>query len=54
MTRKDYDRAAIMVHTTYRRDPAHKKIITNFLVAFFYSDNPRFDEEKFRAMCGGR
>lgn len=53
MTRKDYRRAAILVKENYpdETDP-ERWVIINFLIKFFLSDNPSFDQERFILACG--
>jgi hypothetical protein len=52
MTRKDYKKAAELLRTSNInrvKDPC--KCAENILVELFASDNPNFDEAKFRAAC---
>lgn len=64
MTKKDYQRAAKIVRSQLDAVKRNKKsnmkpydweIIEQFLigafVAFFRTDNPKFDSERFRAAC---
>jgi hypothetical protein len=52
MTRKDYTKAAELVRTSsLSLLPAARKVAVDILVELFQSDNPRFDETKFRAAC---
>lgn len=52
MSRKDYVRAAALVAEWPKSDPGLEHVIEIF-IAFFRSDNPRFDAAKFAAACRG-
>ena len=49
MTKKDYERAARIVQR--ERGPRSAACLVSTFVEFFASDNPRFDEARFRAAC---
>lgn len=56
MTKKDYERAASMIQDTRRnvngpRDVEAIHAIEGAFAAFFASDNPRFDRERFLRAC---
>ena len=48
MTKKDYERAATIVQSYL---DLHRAPITNAFIELFERDNPRFDEDRFRAAC---
>ena len=56
MTKKDYIRAANLVKTRLANQKKNSKLLDmSFLedafVELFQSDNPRFDERRFRQAC---
>jgi len=56
MTKKDYIRAANLVKTRLTNQKKNSKLLDmSFLedafVELFQSDNPRFDERRFRQAC---
>jgi hypothetical protein len=48
MSRKDYERAA---HVVQHLDDSERDTVTEAFCRFFYGDNPRFDEGRFRRAC---
>jgi hypothetical protein len=56
MTRKDYERAAVLIQSAHEiaQDETEKacaRALVHAFVLFFQDDNPRFDEARFRRAC---
>ena len=53
MTKKDYERAALIAQRRWRAefDVYVRSAIIESFVELFAGDNPRFDEARFRAAC---
>jgi len=51
MTKKDYERAAMVVQTRTDHLGIWRDDAVDLFAAFFRDDNPRFDEARFRAAC---
>ena len=54
MTKRDYERAALIVQSVAQRKVAWRRCVEGITASFvelFAGDNHRFDEARFRAAC---
>ena len=51
MTKKDYERAATLIQSDRWVQAKVRVFLIDAFATFFTHDNPRFDEDRFRAAC---